>query len=162
MKLYLLRHGDSESRAATDAQRQLTSEGLDEVRAVAKQFSRKGVSLGRCFSSPYIRADQTAKAFLAGISQSLPIEYDEVLTPEKRAWEVMAFLSDLDAESVLLVSHNPLLSELNAMLVEGNIDSMIIMGTCDIAAIEADIIADGLGKRLFYLSPETVQTENDH
>ena len=154
MILYLLRHGDSEARAATDAQRQLTTVGRREVRNVARRFADRGIHLDHCFSSPYLRAEQTSAAFLAELPGSPAVEYNDVLTPEKRAFEVMQFLEQFHDEHILLVSHNPLLSELNAVLVEGDISSMMILGTCDLVAIEVSVLGNGLGHRRFYLSQE--------
>lgn len=154
MKLYLLRHGDSEARAATDAQRQLTAEGRQEAHAVAVKFADRHIRLDRCISSPYLRAEQTADTFLAELPASPVVEYDAVLTPEKRAFEVMQFLEQFRDEHILLVSHNPLVSELNAVLVEGDISSMMILDTCDLVAIDVDVVANGLAHRSFYLTPE--------
>lgn len=154
MKLYLLRHGDSEARAATDAQRQLTADGRQEAHDVAVKFADRHIQLDRCISSPYLRAEQTADTFLAELPVRPVVAYDPVLTPEKRAFEVMQFLEQFKDEHILVVSHNPLLSELNAVLVEGDISSMMILGTCDLVAIKLDVVANGLAQRSFYLTPE--------
>lgn len=157
MRLYLLRHGESESRAVTDAQRQLTDGGRDEAYRMAAKFEEKGLSFERCISSPYIRAVQTAEAFLSRLSEHPPIEVNENLTPEKRAYEVMGFLEGekvASDASLLIVSHNPLISELNSMLVEGNIHRMTILENCDMTAIDLQIIGNGMGTRSFYLSPK--------
>lgn len=48
MKLYVLRHGEAEPRAASDAERRLTRRGEAEVRAVALEltgFARGGAEL---------------------------------------------------------------------------------------------------------------------
>ena len=153
MKLYLLRHGEAESRAETDAQRQLTNKGRQEALDVAVQFTKKGLKIDRCFVSPYVRAIQTADSFLSRIPGGPMMEIQALLSPEIRAAEVIKFLETLPEENILLVTHNPLVSELNAVLLEGNIDHMEILGTCELSSLELEIVADAMATQVFFLSP---------
>lgn len=158
MKLFLLRHGDSEARAASDDLRQLTHRGRQQALDVSLQFCDKGGRLDRCIVSPYTRAVQTAASFLARIPDGPAMQIEADLTPEIRAAEVMNLLSTFPLdESILLVSHNPLISELNAVLVEGTVNhNMMILGTCDLCAIDMEIVATGMGVRQYMLSPRNV------
>ena len=61
MEIYLLRHGIAESRAPSDAERDLTEEGRQKVREVTRMAARAGVSPALVLSSPYRRALETAK-----------------------------------------------------------------------------------------------------
>lgn len=157
MKLYLLRHGDSEPRANTDLQRLLTHRGRQQAVDVALQFCDKGHKLDRCFVSPYTRAIQTADTFLSRISGAPRMEIQTILSPEVRAAELIHFLEKYpNDEAILLVTHNPLVSELNAVLVEGNIDQLVILGTCDLCVIDLEFLAVGMGRRRHILSPQNV------
>jgi phosphohistidine phosphatase len=154
MKLYLLRHGEAEARAYNDASRELTARGQQEVTRVAKLFAARNIQLQRCFASPYVRAAQTAALFLQQASQAIPAESTPLLLPEVRASTVMSFLEGVKEEEVLLVSHNPLMSELNALLVDGDISSMHILGTSELICITFDVVGLGMGTSQFRLTPE--------
>lgn len=153
MMLYLLRHGEAEAHAANDAARRLTSRGRQDVDSVARQFLANKLPLRQCISSPYVRAVQTAELFLEQVAPGLRLHQDAVLTPEVRASDVMKMLEGLTAEQVLLVSHNPLLSELNALLTEGNISHMHILSTSELVAINIDVIGLGMGRTALRLLP---------
>lgn len=59
MKLWLLRHGEAEAHARSDAQRELTPHGRKEVKQSAGHLPGHGVS--KIVASPYVRAQQTAQ-----------------------------------------------------------------------------------------------------
>jgi phosphohistidine phosphatase len=154
MNLYLLRHGEAETRASSDAARQLTIKGREDVEYVAKQFAARQLPLEQCFVSPYMRASQTAEVFLRQLSVVVPRTTTELLVPEVRASTVIDFLNkSIQAQHVLLVSHNPLLSELNAMLTEGNINDMYILATSELVCISLDVVGLGMGSTSFRLMP---------
>ena len=154
MKLYLLRHGEAETRAHNDPGRELTARGRKEVAQVARLFASRRVELQRCFASPYIRAQQTAALFLSEASQRIALETTPVLLPEVRASIVMDFLEGVRDQHVLMVSHNPLVSELHALLIDGEISSMHILGTSELVCIEFDTIGLGMGTSPFRLTPQ--------
>jgi phosphohistidine phosphatase len=155
MKLYLLRHGEAETRAHNDPGRELTARGRDEVSEVARQFAARNIQLQRCFASPYVRAAQTAALFLSAAGQRVAAESTPVLMPEVRASIVMDFLEGVREQEVMLVSHNPLMSELNALLTDGDISHMHILGTSELICIECDVIGLGMGVAPFRLLPES-------
>lgn len=154
MKLYLLRHGEAEARAHNDAGRELTARGRADVANVAQRFAAMNIQLQRCFASPYVRAAQTAELFLPEAQQTIAVESTPVLMPEVRASIVMDFLEGVREQEVLLVSHNPLVSELNALLIDGDISQMHILGTSELICIEFDVIGLGMGRSPFRLVPE--------
>ena len=59
MKLWVLRHGQAEARAATDAQRPLTETGRQEALRMGEHL--QGETLEVILASPYLRAQQTAE-----------------------------------------------------------------------------------------------------
>jgi phosphohistidine phosphatase len=153
MYIYLLRHGQAEQRAYADPTRRLTEKGQEEIRSVARQFLDTKTTFDHAFASPYTRARQTAEEFIAIVQKGLVPENAEWLTPENRARDVLAVLAGSGAEHVLLVSHNPLVSELNALLTEGDICERHILGTSELVCIEADPPAAGNGNVRFVLKP---------
>jgi len=58
VKLWVLRHGQAEAHAATDAERNLTAHGREEVLGSAAQLIGKPIDA--IIASPYVRAQQTA------------------------------------------------------------------------------------------------------
>ena len=73
MKLYLIRHGESEAnkkRVHNTPAVKLTKEGLDQARAIAKRL--KNFDIDFIYSSPLIRARQTAEAISKSLN--LPVE----------------------------------------------------------------------------------------
>jgi phosphohistidine phosphatase len=158
MKLYLLRHGEAETRAHNDPGRELTARGREEIAHVARLFAARAIQLQRCFASPYIRAAQTAALFLSESRQRIAPESTPVLMPEVRASIVMDFLEGVREQEMLLVSHNPLVSELHALLVDGDISNMHILGTSELICIEFDSIGLGTGSSPFRLTPDTARS----
>lgn len=146
MQLYLLRHGEAESSASTDAARRLTAQGHRDVKSVARQFRQLGQALDFCLCSPYVRARETARDFLHLVAPDLDVIETRDLTPDSRAATIMAYLDTLPGNSrVLLVGHNPLMSELHGLLVEGSINQLHIMSTSELAAISIDVMGLGMG-----------------
>lgn len=153
MHLYLLRHAEAVPRRFADAERELTAHGQWEVDAVARQFTQRGIVLDACFCSPYRRTTQTAAAFLERIGSTLVPEFSEWLTPERRARDVLAWLEAVAAEHVLIVSHNPLVSELLAVLTGRSEPELHIMSTCEMNALHVDLVGVGQARLLFRLAP---------
>lgn len=154
MNLYLLRHGEAARHAPTDSARPLTAHGSRDVEAMGLTFSRRNLPVDCCFASPYLRAQQSAQLFLAGLKQQLPIRTETGLTPECPALQVIAFLERQQQENILLVSHNPLLSELRALLLNGHTQAVPVIGTGEMVAISLEIVGIGMGRESFHLLPQ--------
>lgn len=155
MNLFLLRHGDAEATAVSDTERPLTERGFREVASVAREFVSRNLEVDACYVSPALRAKQTADTFLGFFFEAPECIVTEALNPDRRAAQLMRLLGDVQAENVLLVSHNPILSELLALLTEGSIDHMHILDTSELACVRLDIIGLGMGSCPFILSPGT-------
>jgi phosphohistidine phosphatase SixA len=88
------------------------------------------------------------------LPDAVPCITTELLVPEVRASTVIDFLGkNVHQKNVLLVSHNPLLSELNALLTEGNINDMHILTTSELVCISLEVIGLGMGTTPFRLMP---------
>ena len=61
MQLYILRHADADTEAATDSARKLSEKGEEQARKVALFCRAHGIQPSVIFASPLIRAQQTAK-----------------------------------------------------------------------------------------------------
>jgi len=160
MKIFLLRHGQSEARATSDELRHLSNEGLSDIRAVARQFIKREESLTRCICSPYLRAQESAVAFLKEAACECALQTDAILIPEKSPQEVLGFLSSLEQqESILLVGHNPCLTALFALLTQGATDHPLkIMEAGELCCIECEVPAAGLGTCQYCLQAVALTT----
>ncbi|HTQ98475.1 MAG TPA: phosphohistidine phosphatase SixA [Candidatus Acidoferrum sp.] len=153
MNLYLLRHGQAEPHNRQDAQRALVEAGRREIASVARRFAAKGITLTSCFYSPFVRTTQTCELFVHEAKLAVKPEPLAVLLPTHRALQVMEFLRTLDSQHVLLVTHNPLVSELLAVLTATDLDSMHIFATGELNAVHCDAVVHGGGTLQFRLDP---------
>src|SRR3954467_12211147 len=118
MNLYLLRHGIAAEPGTAgitrDADRPLTADGEKKVGKIARAMKAMELSFDAIVSSPYVRARQTAELVAESLGSTERLQLSEHLTPEG---EVRALLESMNraharAENVLLVGHEPYLSDL--------------------------------------------------
>jgi phosphohistidine phosphatase len=112
-RLFLLRHGEAEPRADSDARRRLTERGLLQVRANVPHLpTQDPIAI---YHSPLLRAQQSAELLRPHLNCS---EFQCVswLEPETPALVALAEIMSLSAATVLIVSHNPLLETVAAEL----------------------------------------------
>jgi len=123
IKLYLVRHGisvDRESGTPGDDARGLSGKGRRKFRRLARAFARLGEPIDHVYSSPLVRAVQTAEILLAALKQD-DLEVLAALRPESSVGGLLVELASRvkDGESVAVVGHDPLLTMLVAAL--GNV-----------------------------------------
>lgn len=120
-RLLLLRHGIAEEAGADqpDAARALTPAGRRRTRAVLQRLVQRQLGCERLFSSPLVRARQTAElAVAAQLAASL--ELAEALAPggDALAWlQGLGAQQQLAGQTLALVGHEPDLSVLAATLI---------------------------------------------
>jgi phosphohistidine phosphatase len=119
MRLYFLRHADALS-GENDALRPLSAKGKKEMRAVTRFLQRAGIAFDAIYSSPLLRARETAEWVLATTKQQRPLrlKLENALLNETSPGEFDQWLKRLpDQQEVLLVGHEPTLSERVAHLL---------------------------------------------
>lgn len=141
MKLWLLRHGEAESQARTDAQRELTRYGRKEVLKSAAYL--RGRPLTAIIASPYMRAQQTAQLVREELAFAGSIITVSWLTPEADMADALRYLDAHVAEELLLVSHQPLVGALAGMLQHGHRQQPIPMNTASLAQLEGEFVLPG-------------------
>lgn len=151
MKIWILRHGQAEAMAASDPERALTQRGREEVRKVARLLA--GQPLDTVLASPYVRAQQTAEQVCREIAYPRAIATAAWLTPEDDPRQALDFLAERTERHLLLVSHQPLVSQLICLLVDGHTGGHHPMPTAGLACIETDFPAAGIGHLLMLTSP---------
>ena len=140
MKVWILRHGEAEGHAPTDAERNLTEHGRAEVLRSAAHLI--GQPLGAIIASPYVRAQQTAQLVRDVLGFEREILTVPWLTPDE---DVRQVLEKLDTDDdVLLVSHQPLVGNLISFLQHGHQRQPQPMYTASLAQLEGDFPLAGL------------------
>jgi phosphohistidine phosphatase len=119
MQLYVMRHSASHHHSPTgrDEDRQLTLEGRERARTVAHELRRREVYPARILSSPLRRCVETAEEVAEILTPELEIELRPELAPGAGSSHVLAELMNARAGRVLLVGHEPDMSQLTAGLL---------------------------------------------
>jgi len=142
LKLWVLRHGEAEPRANTDAERRLTSHGREQVLRSAAHLL--GQPLQAIIASPYVRAQQTAALVHDTLGFAEAVRTVPWLTPESSVQQALVEIERLGLEHVLLVSHQPLVGSLVGMLEQGHLQQPAPMSTASLAELEGDWPLAGL------------------
>lgn len=154
MRLWLLRHGEAEAQARTDAERALTAHGRQEVLQSAQQL--QGRPLDLILVSPYVRAQQTAALVKQALNFNGELRSVAWLTPDSDPREVLSKLARYTAAELLLVSHQPLVGSLGGWLVHGHRQQPLAMATASLAALEGEMPAAGTMDLLALTHPQRV------
>lgn len=135
MQLYIMRHGDALQYARTDAERPLSDLGRRQAAAMASCFL--AVPPTRIICSPYLRAQQTCSILCEALGNK---SFDTVdgITPDVDPMRVVHLLQPYSSETLLMVSHQPLVSALIGLLVQGDMASGYMMGTASVAFLQMD------------------------
>jgi phosphohistidine phosphatase len=120
MEIYLLRHAiaDQARPGQPDSDRALTREGREKLRRVLLRARGAGVKPSLILSSPYRRAVETAEAAKQALGYPGEIERADDLTPDASPYDTWEEIRLRKSEgSILLASHEPLMSSLAAYLL---------------------------------------------
>jgi phosphohistidine phosphatase len=121
-QLWLLRHGEAVPHdSKPDAHRELTARGERQAIAAGAALARLGVEFAACYTSPKVRASDTARL----ACQALNVEPQEVDVladgfDADDAWELLHAHGEDDR--ILVVGHNPSLEQVVHDLTGGRVD----------------------------------------
>lgn len=135
-RLYLLRHGEAEFSAAHDEMRRLTDRGLRQARQAASALPKTVTAL---YHSPYVRAVESARA-VSGAHTFRSESSAPWLVPDANIPDALAQLELLSGQDTLLVTHNPFVTHLAAVL-SGEPATSVAFNTGALA--ELTPVADG-------------------
>jgi phosphohistidine phosphatase len=123
MNCYFLRHGvavEPQAWRGSDADRPLTGDGINRMEREANGIARLALELDRIVTSPLLRAKQTAVIVADELRMRDEVVVDERLANGFDAERCRAILADhSDADSILLVGHEPTMSATIGALVGG-------------------------------------------
>ena len=120
-ELYLVRHAIAADRGSEwpdDNKRPLTERGIHRFKDEVKGLRRLDVELDEIFTSPLLRAKQTAELLAAGLEGKPPIKVLDALAPGHTPAAVMTQLARAaKRRRIAIVGHEPDLGELAAHLI---------------------------------------------
>ncbi len=122
MRLYLLRHGIAVPHGSPDyaeEERPLTPKGEKRVRQVAYGWKLLKLDLDRIVTSPLPRAHRTAEILARILGNPDLLEVSDALKADQPAEVIASWLKTRAEENLMLVGHNPHLSELIGLLTTG-------------------------------------------
>lgn len=152
-KLYVMRHGDALMNAPQDSLRPLSRLGHEQAVESSRYLKSRlpeSNPIDLVLISPYLRAQETAKNLVDCLAYEGKQVTCDGITPNDNPDDVIALLSGYLAESanesVLMVSHQPLVSALIGRLVTGNYHDGAPMGTASIACLEMSTVGIGMAE----------------
>jgi phosphohistidine phosphatase len=149
--LLLLRHGIAEDKLAdkTDAERELTDEGRRKMKEIARSLARIFPEAEAIYSSPLVRAVQTAEPVAR--EYGLSIDQTPALTPQSTTADFRKLLQEIKVDFAIFVGHEPNLSNimLDLTKMRGHIE--LKKGGCYGIDFEAG------GKLSWMLSPRVLR-----
>ena len=152
MRLYFLRHGYAENGSATitDHDRQLTPEGVRRLETAAKVIAALELKIDHIYSSPRVRAFQTAEIVAKAID--MPVEVrEEVNFPFFDVQTLQKLLKPLPpTNDVMFVGHNPSMCE----VVQELTGTMFDMKKGGLAMVELNSLEPALGMLGWLLTPK--------
>ena len=157
MNIYILRHGlavePGSSGFTKDSERPLTPKGERKVRKIGKAFEKLELSFDCILSSPYIRARQTARIVADSLDAGKKLDLSEALTPGGSPRKLIEEINGRKPkpENVLIVGHEPYLSELVSNLLSGDVDVAVTMKKGGLCKLTADELRPGQCARLEWL-----------
>jgi phosphohistidine phosphatase len=144
MDVFILRHGEAVREASHDRERCLTSRGCEELHSILSSCRAEFSGVRYLLVSPYMRAQQTAEIAAEYLDPAVVTRTSELLVPEANPADLLDYLQPCELQSVLLVSHQPLMGVLVDKLCGFDV-GRYRMGTSALAFIQAEIVAAGLG-----------------
>jgi phosphohistidine phosphatase len=120
--LWILRHGDAEPHdAKPDPERELTPRGEQQSRDAGAALAKLGVELAACFTSPKVRARDTARLAIDALGCE-PVEHQPLYAGFDAA-DARDLLAGVDDDArILVVGHEPDLSQVVRDLTGARID----------------------------------------
>jgi len=161
-RLYIIRHAKSswDNAELRDLDRPLNDRGLKDAPRMGKRLKERGVHPDLMVSSPAVRALETCRAFAKELGypeDRIKIDKRVYHAAEEQLLTVIKDCKKLqDPEVILVIGHNPGLTEFANRLLDDAIDNI---PTCGIVAGELNIqsweeVSWGCGEREFFETPK--------
>lgn len=160
MRLYVIRHALAEERSEQwpdDDERPLSAEGAERMSDAARGLREVIGGIDRMWSSPLVRARQTADVLVKFLDSPDGYDTTPALRPEALPSEILSVLAGAGGDSVGVVGHEPHCSRLITFLLTGNADPAgVEMKKGATAALDFDGRPEPGGGVLVFLLPPRV------
>jgi phosphohistidine phosphatase len=149
MNLFILRHAiavePGSAGFAKDADRPLTPKGERKLWKIAEGFEQLEICFDWILSSPYLRARQTAEIVAEVLDIRKKLEFSEALTPGGSPARLIDTINSQKPkpENVLLVGHEPYLSELISLLISGSKNIPVTMKKAGLCKLVVESLHNG-------------------
>ncbi|MAA64010.1 MAG: phosphohistidine phosphatase SixA [Alteromonadaceae bacterium] len=144
MKLIVMRHGEA-GWHTLDQERELTEAGRMASAKVARDIAESKWSPSVIWCSPLVRAQQTA-GIVSEVLNIRAVDTQSFITPDDDpglCLDALLQLSD-PAQTLMIVSHMPLVGALSTLLVDGHRRGIPFM-TSQAVVIDLPIVGPGCG-----------------
>jgi phosphohistidine phosphatase len=164
MNLFVLRHGIAVEPGTPgykkDSDRPLTTKGKRQLRQIADAVKEMDLSFDLILSSPFLRAKQTAEIVAKPLKSRKRLAFSDELTPSGSPKALIRQLNEVRPapENVLLVGHEPYLSQLVALLISGRATASIDLKKGGLCKLEAGPLRyDHCAKLTWLLTPNQMK-----
>lgn len=153
MKVFIARHGEASFDAPSDHERPLTPNGEAVTRKLVEANLEALNEVEVIWCSHLKRAIQTADIYAGALSIE-PIK-KPFLSPESQPARVIKEIEAQEAEfqSILLVSHQPLVGDLVSLFGNGNIYGAHPFSTSEVVVLEMDYPGEGMASQIANFLP---------
>jgi len=156
MNLYILRHAIAENKPkwkGPDSDRPLTKEGIQKMKKAAKGIRRLGILADWILTSPYRRAYDTAMILAKELKVKKQLKVSKMLAPDgdQKALVRHLGLNFRSWESVILVGHDPYLSQFISVLTSGTKQLALELDKGGLAKLTSDSLTYDQCARLEWL-----------
>jgi phosphohistidine phosphatase len=121
-QLWLLRHGEAVPHdSKPDADRELTPRGERQSITAGEALARLGVEFAACYTSPKVRARDTARLACRALSVE-PVDVESLADGFDREDALELLHAHDDGDRILVVGHEPSFSQVVFDLTGGRVD----------------------------------------
>lgn len=148
IRLYLMRHATALPHGTPsfrEEDRPLTEEGRQEARAAAEGLKRLKIRPDAAFTSPYLRARQTAEEVLPLLCPGVLLKEIPSLRSEANPRETSQALKGLNGKHLIFFGHEPHLSRWAAELVDPDAQAQLLMKKAGVACVETRQLPPSVG-----------------
>ena len=151
MRVYIVRHGDAVSPAA-GGERELTDRGHSDSQAAGALLAAEGFDY--LLYSPKLRTRQTAQHIIDAAGDVGSGE-DLSLLPPSTGHDVAAAIDSSAVQTLVLVSHLPLVADLVGWFISGDARDYPLPGypQAGIVALDMDIAGQGIANPAWHAFP---------
>ena len=153
MDIVVVRHGvaldreEAVENAISDAERPLTAKGRRRMKAAAKGLAKLSEGAELVFSSPLLRAVQTAKIVCRAFDDDIGYRETDALLPDAEPMELVRVLTEGPSiPAALVVGHEPHLGRWVGWCLAGQATALVELGkggACLVRFDEAPVAGKG-------------------